>query len=72
MRKATTKYSDQKNYESMIEMYQNYMGYNPYGSFEDYTGMTEEEYEENVADTALARYKENLLYQSILELEGEL
>lgn len=68
--KATTKYSDQENYEYMIEMYEAYMGYNPYEKFEDYTGMTEDEYEKSVAENALTQYKENLLYQSILEMEG--
>lgn len=68
--KATIKYDDQVNYENMIEMYNTYYGYSPYEKFEDYTGMTEDEYEESVADTALSRYKVGLLYQSILELEG--
>lgn len=68
--KATTKYSDQVGYENMITMYESYMGYNPYNSFEDYVGMTDEEYEETVAQKAVEEYKEALLYQSILELEG--
>lgn len=68
--KSTTKFDDQKDYENSIQMYEMYMGYNPYGSFEDYNGMSEDEYEESVVEKAKEAYRNNVMYQTIFQNEG--
>lgn len=67
--KETTMYTDQQSYEYMNQMYLQYYG-SAIGSFEDYTGMTDEEYKQNIADESEKVVKYNLIYQAILEAEG--
>ncbi len=68
--KSTIKYDDQLSYENTNAMYQSYLGYSLYESFDDYTGMSETEYDKTLVDKAKDAYKNNLVYQAILEMEG--
>jgi len=67
--KETMMYSDNDSYEYMNQMYIQYYGQG-YNSFEEYTGMTNEEYLADVATRAEEECKEDLIYQAILQDEG--
>ena len=66
--KATTKYSDVQSYQYMSQLYQQY-GMEA-GTFEDYIGMTDEEYDADITDRAQEAVKADLVYQAVLESEG--
>ncbi len=68
--KSTSKYNDQQSFEMMNQMYLSYYGANMYETFDDYTGMTEEEYDASLDDTCKTKEKEDLVYQAVLENEG--
>jgi len=68
--KSTMRNDDEKSYETMGQIYEQYYGSNPYDSFESYMDMTEDEYAVDVEDRAKEQYKNNLLYQVILQTEG--
>lgn len=67
--KSVQKYSDQQSYEYMNQMYMSYYGQG-YSSFEEYTGQTEEEYDESLDEKCKDTEKTVLLYQAIAEKEG--
>lgn len=69
--KSTLKYDDEKSYESICQIYEQYYGYSYYDSFESYTGMSEEEYDASLDERAKEEYKKNFMYQSIVQLQGE-
>ena len=66
--KATTKYSDVQSYQYMSQMYAQYG--QEIGSFEDFIGMSDEEYTADIIDRAEKFAKEDLVYQAVLESEG--
>ncbi len=66
--KETTKFSDVQSYEYMTQMYTQYGM--EMGTFEDYIGMTDEEYTADIVDRAQEFAKEDLVYQAILETEN--
>lgn len=67
--KSTKKYSDQESYKYMNEMYKSYYG-TGYGSFEEYTGKSEEEYDASLDETCKTEEKQLLLCQAIAEKQG--
>lgn len=67
--KATSMYEDRQSYEYMNEMYMQYYGQG-YSTFEEYTGMTDEEYQADIAARAEEEVKSDLVFQAILEQEG--
>lgn len=67
--KANTKFEDLQSYDYMNEMYAQYYGQG-YSSFEEYSGMTDEEYEADVNTRSEETVKSDLVYQAILEKEG--
>ncbi|MBR6960963.1 MAG: FKBP-type peptidyl-prolyl cis-trans isomerase, partial [Clostridiales bacterium] len=68
--KQIKKGDDMQSYEYTALMYKQYLGYDYYTSFEDYTGKSDSEYDVSLIDIAKETYKENLIYQAILENEG--
>ncbi len=68
--KATRKYSDEQSFESMNQMYTQYYGSQMYESFDDYTGMSQAEYQDSLDDSCREEEKKDLVYQAILENEG--
>ncbi len=64
----TTKYSDVQSYQYMSQMYAQYG--QDMGSFEDYIGMSDEEYDADIINRAQEFAKADLVYQAILESEG--
>ncbi len=66
--KATTKYSDVQSYEYMNQMYSQYG--QGIGSFEDFIGMSDEEYDADIVERAEKFAKADLVYQAVLESEG--
>ena len=66
--KSTTKFSDVQSYQYMSQMYQQY-GMEA-GTFEDFIGMTDEEYDADIIDRAQKFAKADLVYQAVLESEG--
>lgn len=68
--KSTSKYNDQQSFQMMNQMYLSYYGANMYETFDDYTGMSEEEYDASLDETCKTKEKEDLVYQAILETEG--
>ncbi len=66
--KATTKYSDVQSYQYMSQMYSQYG--QEVGSFEDFIGMSDEEYNADIIDRAERFAKADLVYQAVLESEG--
>jgi len=68
--KSIQKYDDMESYQYMNQMYQAYLGYSYYNSFEDYVGMSEAEYDESLKETCKETCKELMIYQAIVELEG--
>ena len=67
--KANTKYADLESYDYMNQMYAQYSG-EGYSSFDEFTGMTDEEYEADVTTRSEETVKSDLVYQAILENEG--
>ena len=67
--KSIQMYQDQQTYEQMNQMYQAYYG-SGFSSFNEYTGMTDEEYEEDLDTRAKNQLTEKLAYQYVLESEG--
>ena len=67
--KSVQKYQDQTSYEYMNSLYAQ-MGYDGYGSFEEYTGTTEAEYDAGLEATVQPTAKVNLIFQAIAETEG--
>ncbi len=68
--KANYKYQEMSSYEYMNQLYAQYYGSSPYASFEDYTKMTEEEYDESLFEKVDPSVKLNLACQAIAEKEG--
>lgn len=68
--KSTQKFDDQTSYEYMNQLYSSYYGSAVYGSFDDYTGMSETDYDLSLNDTCKETEKANMIYQAILETEG--
>ncbi len=66
--KATTKFADVQSYQYMSQMYQQY-GMQA-GTFEDFIGMSDDEYNEDIVKRASEFAKQDLVYQAILENEG--
>ncbi|MBO4889849.1 MAG: FKBP-type peptidyl-prolyl cis-trans isomerase [Lachnospiraceae bacterium] len=66
--KATTKYSDVQSYQYMSDMYAQYG--QAMGSFEDFIGMSDTEYDADITDRAEKFAKADLVYQAVLESEG--
>lgn len=66
--KSTTKFSDVQSYQYMTQMYSQYGM--EMGSFEDYIGMTDEEYDADIVNRAQEFAKADLVYQAVLEAEG--
>lgn len=66
--KETTKFGDVQSYEYMSQMYAQY-GMEA-GTFQDFIGKTDEEYEADIADRAQKFAKSDLVYQAVLESEG--
>lgn len=67
--KSIKKYEDQSTYESMNELYAS-MGYGSYSSFEEYVGMSESKYDDDLTEGVQDQAKKTLIYQAISELEG--
>lgn len=67
--KANTKYEDIESYNYMNEMYTQYYG-EGYSTFEEYIGMSDEEYEEDIKTRAEETVKTDLIYQAVIENEG--
>lgn len=65
----TSMYSDQESYEYMNELYVQYNGQG-ISSFEEYVGMSMEEYEAQLVESCEQTVKADLVYQAILEKEG--
>ncbi len=68
--KGIKRYDDEQSYEYMNQMYQSYYGYSVYESFEDYVGMTMDEYFKDLTDQSKDTAKENMIYQAIVEKEN--
>ncbi len=66
--KATTKFSDVQSYQYMSQMYAQYGS--EVGSFEDFIGMSDDEYDADVINRAQEFGKQDLVYQAVLETEG--
>ena len=66
--KATTKFSDVQSYQYMSQMYAQYGS--EVGSFEDFIGMSDKEYDADVINRAQEFGKQDLVYQAVLETEG--
>lgn len=67
--KSTTRYSDEESFKYMNQMYMQYYG-SGYSSFEEYSGMTDEEYMADLNTRAQDNCKAALANQAILEQEG--
>ena len=67
--KSTIRYSDEESFQYMNQMYMQYYG-SGYSSFEEYSGMTEEEYMADINTRAQEDCKAALANQAILEQEG--
>ncbi|ABX40671.1 FKBP-type peptidyl-prolyl cis-trans isomerase [Lachnoclostridium phytofermentans] len=68
--KSLLKFSDQSYYNSMNQYYMENLGAPAYNSFEEYTGVSEAEYDKSLAEPAEKQVKAALIYQAILEKEG--
>lgn len=66
---ALKKYSDQSSFEYMNQMYQQMYGYG-FTNFREYSGMTDEEYEESVVENSRKAEAAALTRQAIAEKEG--
>lgn len=65
---STTKYSDVQSYQYMSQMYSQYG--QEVGTFEDYIGMSDEEYNADIIKRSEEFAKADLVYQAVLESEG--
>ncbi|MFI3214885.1 MAG: FKBP-type peptidyl-prolyl cis-trans isomerase, partial [Eubacteriales bacterium] len=63
--KALQKFSDYSSYESMNEMYSAYLGYEMYSKFSEYTGLSNNDYEASLTETAQTRFCTDAAYQYI-------
>lgn len=61
--RALSKYTDESTYESVNEMYNSYLGYYYYSSFEDYIGVSNSEYEKTLRANAQSTAAADLTYQ---------
>ena len=68
--KGVEKFEEKQNFDYTSMMYKQYLGYDYYTSFEDYIGMSEEEYDKSLIEKSQDAYKEKLIYQAIVEKEG--
>ena len=66
--KSTTKFSDVQSYQYMSQMYSQY-GMDA-GTFEDFIGMSDEDYDADIVNRAQEFAKADLVYQAVLESEG--
>lgn len=66
---ALKMYSDEQSYEYMNQMYQQFYGYG-FSSFEEYTGKTNEEYMDEVEQSAKDSELTVFALQAIAEIEG--
>ncbi|MCR5789848.1 MAG: trigger factor [Lachnospiraceae bacterium] len=67
--KSLRAYMDQESFEQMNQLYMSYYG-NGFADFNEYTGMTDEEYQEDLDENVKESLKEQLVWQYILESEG--
>ena len=68
--KATTKYYEEQNYASMLQMYESYGMANPYESFDDYIGETPVAHEKTLTKEAKEQVLRDLAYQTLYEKLG--
>lgn len=68
--KSIQKNSDQESFSYMNDMYLQYYGYTSFNSFEDYVGMTMDEYDLSLDEPCKEICKADMIYQAILETEG--
>ncbi|MCR5733880.1 MAG: FKBP-type peptidyl-prolyl cis-trans isomerase [Lachnospiraceae bacterium] len=68
--KSLQKYTDMQNFEYINKMYVSYYG-TGYSSFSEYTGQTDEEYDASLDEPVKESLKESLVWQAVLEKEGE-
>ncbi len=61
---STTKFADEQTYNYYSQMYTYYYGYNPYPTFEDYSGKTAEEYDDYLRDFSKKQAVEDLTYEA--------
>ncbi len=66
--KSTTKFSDVQSYEYMKQMYTQYGM--EMGTFEDFIGMSDEDYQADIIKRAEEFTKADLVYQAVIESEG--
>ncbi len=66
--KSTTKFSDVQSYEYMKQMYTQYGM--EMGTFEDFIGMSDSDYQADIISRAEEFVKADLVYQAVLETEG--
>jgi len=67
--KSLQKYGDHQSYDYMNQIYMNYYGQG-YSTFEEYTGMTEEEYDLSLDEKCKDTEKATLICQAICEKQG--
>lgn len=67
--KSVKKYEDQNSYGYMNDLYTS-MGYGGIGSFEQYVGMSESDYDDSLVTIAKDQAKKSMIYQAIYEKEG--
>lgn len=68
--KSLLKYTDEQNFAYYNQMYAQYYGSSPFSSFEDYTGMTEEEYEASLKENATKEASVSLTYEAFFKANG--
>ncbi|MBP5160206.1 MAG: trigger factor [Lachnospiraceae bacterium] len=68
--KANYKFQEMSSYDYMNQLYAQYYGSSPYASFEDYTKMSDEEYDKSLFEKVERSVKLNLVCQAIAEKEG--
>lgn len=67
--KSANRYADEESYEYMNQIYMQYYG-SGYNSFEEYIGMSEEDYLVDLTTRSEEDCKNDLIYQAIFENEG--
>lgn len=67
--KSVQRYLDEQSFEQMNQLYMSYYG-SGFSDFSEYTGMTDDEYEEDLDERGKDGVKELLAYQGVLEGEG--
>ena len=67
--KSVQRYQDEQSFEQMNQLYMSYYG-SGFSDFSEYTGMTDDEYEEDLDTRGKDGIKELLAYQGVLEGEG--